>query len=107
MNKHTKIVLTIFISTILFMCLSMNCYEKFYVNVFIKKSNRSQNKKQNLFNIDEYIKIKNQPIGWKTFWRKNYSSFDNNLNNVFREPEYTPFKNKLMYDTVKHLKPPF
>ena len=50
-----------------------------------------------MFNIDEQIKIKQQPIGWKTFWRKNYSTFDDNLNNVFREPEYTPFKNKLIY----------
>ena len=37
MNKHTKIILTILISTLLFMCFNVNCYEKFYVNVFIKK----------------------------------------------------------------------
>lgn len=106
MNKHTKIILTIFISTILFMCFNMDCYEKFYVNVLIKKPPKTITKKQ-LFNIDEQIKIKQQPIGWKTFWRKNYSTFDDNLNNVFKEPEYTPFKNKLMYDTVKHVKTPF
>ncbi len=106
MNKHTKIVLVIFISTLLFTCLNMNCFEKFYVNVSIKKPTRKPQKKI-LFNIDEQIKTKPQPIGWKTFWRKNYSSFDKNLNNVFKEPEYTPFKNKLMYDTVKTLKTPF
>ena len=106
MNKHTKIVLIIFISTILFMCLNMNCYEKFYVNVSIKKPQKKPCKKK-LFNIDEQIKTNQNPIGWKTFWRKNYASFDNNLNNVFKEPEYTPFKNKLMYDTVRHVRTPF
>ena len=107
MNKHTKIIFIIFISTILFMCLNMNCFEKFYVNVSIKKKLNKKLSKNKLFNIDEQIKNKQQPIGWKTFWRKNYSSFDNNLNNVFSDPEYTPFKNKLMYDTIKNVKTPF
>ena len=44
MNKHTEIVLVIFISTLLFTCLNMNCFEKFYVNVSIKKPTRKPQK---------------------------------------------------------------
>ena len=63
MNKHTKIVLVIFISTLLFTCLNMNCFEKFYVNVCIKKKPTRKSQKKILFNIDEQIKNKPQPIG--------------------------------------------
>ena len=46
-------------------------------------------------------------LGWKSFWRSNFNNYDNNLNNIYKNPEYSPFKKPLLYDSIKFVKTPF
>ena len=106
MDNHLKTIFIILIVAVTFLCINLNCKEHFYVNLIFKsKSTKPQMKK--LFNIDSEIAANNNSLGWKSFWRKNYSKYDDNLNNIYKNPEYTPFKQKLLYDGIRHLKTPF
>jgi len=106
MDNHLKTILIILVVSVTFLCINLNCKEDFYVDIIIKsKPNKPQSKR--LFNIDSEIDANKNHLGWKSFWRKHYSKYDNNLNNIYKNPEYTPFKQKLLYDGIRHLNTPF
>lgn len=100
MDTHLKYLLIVFIMSVTFMCINLNCKEHFYIDVLIKKPVRKPSSNK-LFNIDNEIDRTPGRLGWKSFWRNNYSTYDDNLEKVFKDPEHTPFKTPLLYDGVR------
>ena len=105
MNIHLKNLLIIIIISVTFMCINMDCKEHFYTDVLIKTHTPIHNNK--LFNIDSEIDKNKKYFEWKSFWRSNFNNYDNNLNNIYKNPEYSPFKKPLLYDSIKFVKTPF
>ena len=98
---HTSIILIIFIMVICLLGLGLK--EDFIIN-----TEKYKNYKNNItkFNIDTQIKNNRQHLGWKAFWRENFSKWDNNIEKIFTNKPFSKCENlKLRYDGVHNSNP--
>lgn len=100
---HTSIILIIFIVAICILGIGLK-------EDFIVKNeeyvNFNGNKMKN-FNIDKQIISDKKHLGWKAFWRENFSKWNNNIEKIFRDKPFSMCnKTKLKYDGIYDT-PPF
>jgi hypothetical protein len=95
---HTSVILIIFIVTICLLGLGLKedfiilNKEEFY-NHTLKPVPK--------FNIDEQIKTNKEHLGWKSFWRENYSKLGSNIEKIFVNKPFSKCKDtQLKYDGV-------
>lgn len=100
-NFHIKIVLILFITTIVLLALGLK--EDFAVNYLYIPSKAPITPLSNIFNIDTLIKEQPQYLGWKNFWRKNFNKTSVKLENSITNSPYNDFSdnNKLLYDGIR------
>ena len=102
MFSHTSIITFVFLISIIFLSVySVNTEN--YKNVSkipIKKRNRIIFSKS--FQIENQIKCESDHLGWKNFWRTNYSKFSDNLNNVFKD-KANKTNPPLLFDGVRNI----
>ena len=107
MNKllskfHLSIILIIFIMCICLLGLGLK--EDFYVP---KEQKENFSIYSPEFNIDKQVLSIPEYLGWKSFWRKNYTKWNNNLNDLFKDKPFSLCPStKLLYDGI-HRSPPF
>lgn len=82
MELHVCIVLIIFALSIILMGLKMNLEKPIKITL----DNFKNNKKPN--------------ITWQKYWKNNYSKFDDNLENIFKEPEKKTYLKPLTFDGI-------
>lgn len=99
---HTSILLIIFIVAIA--SLGIGLREDFFVQ---NEGFTNYSEKKTLFNIDNEIESQKEFLGWKGFWRKNYSNLSNNIEKIFTNKPFSSCKEtKLYYDGI-YKNPPF
>jgi hypothetical protein len=103
MNVHTTIILIIFIVCITMICLRLGELENF-INTDVIDNITPPNKTfSKLYNIDTQIIDNSANLGWKKFWRENYSKQDSNLDEVFKPSDYSHRIKPLLYDGIKDI----
>ena len=96
---HTYIILIILVVSVTLLGLGI---KETYIDYYQIKSSKTPFSQ--IFSIDNQIKSEPQYIQWKSYWRKNYSKFGNNLDKLFqnRPFQYNP-RDRLLYDGVRDL----
>ena len=82
MELHVCIVLIIFTLSIILMGLKMNLEKPIKIIV------------------DDFINNRKSDMTWQTYWKQNYSKFDTNLDNIFKEPEKKNYLKPLTFDGI-------
>ena len=101
---HTPIIIVIFIVIIFLLGLGLKEDYLIYNPKLSKKITTI--KRKPIFNIDYQIKNNSKYLGWKTFWRKNYSKLDPNIDKIFVNKPFSTFKHtKFKYDGVLNSPP--
>ena len=83
-NFHTSVLLIIFIVAIA--SLGIGLKEDFFVH---NEGFTNYSKNNKLFDIDNEIKTQKEFLGWKGFWRKNYSKLGNNIEKIFTDKPFS------------------
>ena len=102
MFNHTSIITIVFLISIIFLSVYPVNSEN-YRNIKkspIKKKSRIIFSKS--FDIDNQLKCEANHLGWKNFWRTNYSKFSNNLNNVFKD-KVIKTNPPLLFDGIRNI----
>lgn len=101
---HTTILLIIFVVT---MCsIGLGLKEDFVVYDNQLRVNYPV-KKIPEFNIDTQIENNQRHLGWKSFWRNNFSKEEANIDGIFTNKAFsTCSQTKLRFDGI-YEKPPF
>ena len=102
MFNHTSIITLVFLISIIFLSVYSINYEN-YRNVHkppVKKRGRKIFSKS--FNIDNQLRCESNHLGWKNFWRTNYSKFSNNLNHVFKDTA-NKTNPPLLFDGIRNI----
>lgn len=95
MNSHTSIITIIFIVSVVLSCLQLECSENYITikpnylkpishNIFLEKS---------LYEIPEYL-------GWKKFWKRNYTQIDPQLSSVYNPPTHNHLLKPFKFDSL-------
>lgn len=103
MNNQLTFILIIFILSIALICYRPK--KETFVNS--GKCNHKQTTNNSVFskhfNIDHHLKCEPHNLGWKNFWRKNYSQFSNNLELLHSDHEDKTIP-PLLFDGVRDVK---
>jgi hypothetical protein len=101
MDRHLTILLIILVLSVTF--IGLNIKEDFspgYLYIPVKNTKTPFSK---IFNIDDEINKQSQNLGWKSFWRKNYSQFSDNLNTVYKDNHLDKHPGKrLLFDGIRN-----
>lgn len=102
-DYYKEILIAIFVITVVFMSISMK--ETFTSAYYYVKNKPNKQVMGGIFNIDQMIKETPNHLGWKKFWRENYSNFNVPLDDSFNNSYYEIYaKNTpLLYDGVRNL----
>ena len=102
MNVHTSILLIIFIVSITMLCLSIGKYEPFVEK--IEPLPKQMTTFSKLYDIDRQLEENSDNLGWKKFWRENYSKEDENITKLFNVNSWSHnLRPPLLYDGIKDL----
>lgn len=100
-NKHTTILLIILVLSVTFIGVTLK--EDFTPGYTYIPVKNTKTPFSNIFNIDTMKHTQSGNLGWKKFWRENFSQFSDNLNNIYTD---SPFKNnpnqRLLFDGVRN-----
>jgi hypothetical protein len=100
-NQHVTILLIILVLSVMFIGISLK--EDFQPNYLYIPAKNTRTPFSKLYNIDNMIAKNNNNLGWKSFWRKNYSGFSDNLNNIFTDAQFKNNPNqRLLFDGVRN-----
>lgn len=104
MNVHTSIILIIFIVSITMICMRLGEFEN-YINIEDTSIQPTTNRVfSKLYNIDEQLVTNSKNLGWKKFWRQNYSKEDPNIEKQFNHTEWTHKAiPPLLYDGIRDI----
>ena len=101
-NQHTTILLIILVLSVTFIGVTLK--EDFtpgYTYIPVKNTRTPFSK---IYNIDTMKDSQAGNLGWKKYWRENFSEFSENLNNIYTDK---PFKNnpnqRLLFDGVRNI----
>tara|TARA_B100000963_G_C22630095_1_gene674501 strand:+ start:3639 stop:3965 length:327 start_codon:yes stop_codon:yes gene_type:complete len=100
-NKHTTILLIILVLSVTFIGVTLK--EDFtpgYTYIPVKNTRTPFSK---IFNIDTMKHTEQGNLGWKKFWRDNFSKFSGDLDQIYVDKpfKYNP-KQRLLFDGVRN-----
>lgn len=100
-NKHITILLIILVFAVTMIGVSLK--EDFHAGFLYMPVKNTRTPFSKIYNIDTMINKPGNYLGWKSFWRKNYSRFSNNLDNVLADAGFENNPNqRLLFDGVRN-----
>jgi len=104
-SLHSKIIIIIFITSIILLALTLGLKEHFQVGYLYIQNKKPATPLGKIFNLDGMLNEQPHNLGWKKFWRENYNKTQVNLENSFETSPYNNFSqhNKLLYDGVRNI----
>ena len=100
-NHHITTLLIILVLSVTFIGVTLK--EDFtpgYMYVPVKNTATPLSK---IFNIDNMKHSQGNNLGWKSYWRENFSKFSDNLENIYTDKpfKFNP-KQRLLFDGVRN-----
>ena len=100
-SKHITILLIILVFSVTMIGISIK--EDFQASYLYIPAKNTKTPFSKIYNIDTMINKPGNNIGWKSFWRKNYSQFSTDLNSVLTSTGFENNPNqRLLFDGVRN-----